>query len=319
MSMRKLRLAHIVTMTSIAAITYGCVPNAGDDNPNDSAANGVAARRPIYVSRMTVTSDCGVENMPSSSNGFAGPVGTEVSEMPEETVKRLAIGADREPVKTDSDRVSPGYVLIEPGAVKQSFLINEDKEIVATFEGDYYPSHSQLLPNGNRLVSSNGRPKGFPRGGGGKTGCIEEYTSAGELVWRMNLNADNYINHHDVVKLDNGNVLTLIWEKVTADEAVSQGRDPEHVAEDGEFWYDGVIEVNPYTLDVVWEWSIRHHMIQDFDQGKSNFGVVADHPERLDINVFLQDPDDGTVPTGPTPTPLTTTRSWIKSHCLLDR
>ena len=215
--------------------------------------------------------------------------------MPEETVKRLAIGADREPVKTDSERVSPGYVLIEPGAVKQSFLINEDKEVVATFEGDYYPSYSQLLPNGNRLVSSNGRPRGFPRGGGGKTGCIEEYTSAGELVWRMNLNADNYINHHDVVKLDNGNVLTLIWEKVTADEAVSQGRDPEHVAEDGEFWYDGVIEVNPYTLDVVWEWSIRHHMIQDFDQGKSNFGVVADHPERLDINVFLQDPDDGTV------------------------
>ena len=159
----------------------------------------------------------------------------------------------------------------------------------------HHPSHSQLLPNGNRLVSSNGRPKGFPRRGGGKAGCIEEYTSAGELVWRINLNTDNYINHHDVVKLDNGNVLTLIWEKVTVDEAVSQGRDPEHVAEDGEFWYDGVIEVNPYTLDVVWEWSIRHHMIQDFDQGKSNFGVVADHPERLDINVFLQDPDDGTV------------------------
>ena len=36
-------------------------------------------------------------------------------------------------------------------------------------------------------------------------------------------------------------------------------------------------------------------MIQDFDQGKSNYGVVADHPELLDINLFLPDPDDGTV------------------------
>ena len=90
------------------------------------------------------------------------------------------------------------------------------------------------------------------------------------------------------VKLDNGNLLTLVWEKVTSDEAVSQGRDPEHVAENGEFWYEGVLEVNPYTLDVVWEWSVRHHLIQDFDPGKSNYGVVADHPERLNINVFRQ-------------------------------
>ena len=246
MSANKLRLTQIVTMTWIAVIASGCVPNSGDDKREDSAAN--EAPRPKYVSTMTVTSDCGVENMPSSNNGLAGPVGTEISEMPEDIAKNLAVGADRDPVDTDWDRVSPGYVLIEPGSVKQSFLINNDKEVVAEFEGDYYPAYSQLLPNGHRLVSSNGRSKGFPRGGGGKTGCIEEYTAAGELVWRMNLNADNYINHHDVVKLENGNVLTLVWEKVTADEAVSQGRDPEHVAENGEFWYEGVIEVNPYTL-----------------------------------------------------------------------
>ncbi len=284
-------------MTWIAACAGGCVVGSGTDNAEreGSAGNDAPALRPIYRSTLTVTSDCGVENMPSSNNGLAGPVGTEISEMPENTVKRLAIGADRDPVDTDWDRVSPGYVLIEPSAVKQSFLINNDKEVVAEFEGDYYPSHSQLLPNGHRLVSSNGQPKGFTQGGGGKAGCVEEYTASGELVWRMNLNAEHYINHHDVVKLDNGNILTLVWEKVTSDEAVSQGRDPEHVAENGEFWYEGVIEVNPYTLDVVWEWSIRHHLIQDFDPGKSNYGVVADHPERLDINVFRRTPEDGTV------------------------
>ena len=31
-------------------------------------------------------------------------------------------------IETDWDRVSPGYVLIEPSAVKESFLINDDKD-----------------------------------------------------------------------------------------------------------------------------------------------------------------------------------------------
>ena len=35
---------------------------------------------------------------------------------------------DRVMIETDWDRVSPGYVLIEPSAVKESFLINDDKD-----------------------------------------------------------------------------------------------------------------------------------------------------------------------------------------------
>jgi len=38
------------------------------------------------------------------------------------------------------------------------------------------------------------------------------------------------------------------------------------------------------TGTVVWEWHIWDHMIQDFDATKSNYGVVADHPELIDVN-----------------------------------
>ena len=155
MSANQLRLTQMVTMTWIAVIACGCLPNSGNDSREDSAANEARAQRPRYVSTMTVTSDCGVENMPSSSNGLAGPVGTEISEMPDHIAKNLAVGADREPVDTDWDRVSPGYVLIEPSAVKQSFLINNDKEVVAEFEGDYYPAYSQLLPGGIETCRPN--------------------------------------------------------------------------------------------------------------------------------------------------------------------
>ena len=50
---------------------------------------------------------------------------------------------------------------------------------------------------------------------------------------------------------------------------------------------DCLVEVTPtrpYGGTVVWEWHLWDHMIQDHDASKNNYGVVADHPERIDVN-----------------------------------
>src|SRR5690606_730411 len=39
---------------------------------------------------------------------------------------------------------------------------------------------------------------------------------------------------------------------------------------------------------IVWEWRLWEHLIQDFDESATNFGVVADHPQKIDIN-YLDD------------------------------
>jgi hypothetical protein len=44
-----------------------------------------------------------------------------------------------------------------------------------------------------------------------------------------------------------------------------------------------VIEVNSEGK-LIWEWHLVDHTIQDFDATKANFGVIADHPEKQDIN-----------------------------------
>lgn len=36
---------------------------------------------------------------------------------------------------------------------------------------------------------------------------------------------------------------------------------------------------------IVWKWHFWDHLIQDYDATKLNYGVVAQHPELLDINV----------------------------------
>src|SRR5207248_2769403 len=40
----------------------------------------------------------------------------------------------------------------------------------------------------------------------------------------------------------------------------------------------------PHGGEIVWEWHAWDHLIQEFDPQKANYGVVADHPERVDIN-----------------------------------
>jgi hypothetical protein len=284
MTVRKSYLSKLIVMTCVSAAMYACISESSGSTDGPSRPTSAAPETPVYVSSKKVSTDCGVEEVTTPPPGFAEAPGVELRPMPERVSGFLAIGADRPSVETDWDRVSPGYVLVEPGFIKQSYLINNEKEVVATLAADYRIGFSKILTNGHYLVSSSVRNEVFDAGG--YRGCLEEYAADGSLVWRLNLSSENYIYHHDMLKLENGNVLAVVWERVSTEEAISLGRDPEKVAENGNFWYDGVIEVNPYTAEVVWEWSTRHHLVQDVAPGKPNYGVVADHPELLDINAF---------------------------------
>jgi hypothetical protein len=285
------RPAIFPLIATIASLLGGCAPGSGGDTAGVAAVEE-APRVQKWVSNMTVTSDCGVENRPGSNNGFAGPVGVAVGEMPEELAAQVATGWGREQVETDWDRVTPGYVLIGSSVLKESYLVGTDKEIAASFVGDHYPKYSQILPNGNWLMSTNVRAVGILQGGGGKSGCIEEYAANGDLLWRLSLNGADFMSHHVVVRLPNGNVLTQAWQKATDGEAIALGRDPDKMPENGQFFFETIVEIDPYAVEIVWEWSIRHHLVQDFDIGSSNYGVIADHPELMDINLNTEDDSD---------------------------
>src|SRR5690606_28101092 len=56
-------------------------------------------------------------------------------------------------------------------------------------------------------------------------------------------------------------------------------------------WAEHIIEVNPATDSIVWEWHVWNHLIQDFDPTKDNYGVISEHPELIDINGGLHSPD----------------------------
>jgi hypothetical protein len=56
-----------------------------------------------------------------------------------------------------------------------------------------------------------------------------------------------------------------------------------------EMWPTHFVEVaqNGTGGQIVWEWHMWDHMIQDTDTGKPNYGVVANNPQLMDINVDI--------------------------------
>ena len=284
MAEKSFKLAGTFVLAASATL-IACSP-ATQHEEAAVAATPAAPAVPMYISNKPVSTDCGVSEVHTGSvpPGFAMGPGRAANPMPPPIAAWQAVGADRPIAETVADKVAPGVTLIDPGARKPFYLINNDKEVIGEFSGEYY-SFMQLLPNGNILGSSNMFSSVFEHGGG-HSGCIEEYRPDGSLVYRLALATDDYIHHHDLEKLPNGNILAVIWERVSADVAIAHGRNPEHVPEDTGLWFDGIVEVNPQTAEIVWEWSLKHHLIQDFDPNMANYGVVEDNPGKLDINAI---------------------------------
>ena len=179
----------------------------------------------------------------------------------------------------------PGYTLIAPTNSTQTYLIDMQGRVVQTWKSDFNPGlGAYLLENGNLLRT--GQIRNPPFFGGGTGGRIQEFSWDGKLVWDYTYYSDKQLPNHDICKLPNGNVLMIVWEKQSPQEAVAAGRRPETVGKD-HLLADCILEVQPTgktSGKIVWEWHSWDHLIQDFDAQKANYGEVGAHPELLDLN-----------------------------------
>jgi hypothetical protein len=81
-------------------------------------------------------------------------------------------------------------------------------------------------------------------------------------------------------------VLAIVWERKTRQQAIRAGRRIEYLTEN-DVWPDCILEIQPQPPDggeIVWEWHVWDHLVQDSDPDQKNYGNVADHPELVDIN-----------------------------------
>ena len=187
----------------------------------------------------------------------------------------------------DREESFEGYTLYSPHGNSSVYLISNCGELVNRWNSEYPPGAAVYLTEDGTLFRA-GRLKNERMNAGGSGGIIERFSWDGELLWQYVFNDENNRQHHDFQVLPNGNVLLLAWEYRTEEEALAAGRKPGLInPEENSLWPEQIVEVKPTGLDggeIVWRWRSWDHLIQDHDIGKPNYGVVSEHPGRIDIN-----------------------------------
>jgi hypothetical protein len=175
-----------------------------------------------------------------------------------------------------------GYTLFESERCCTAYLIDNKGRYVHSWRSSYLPAHTNyLLADGSLLHAGCVGNPDFT--GGGNGGRVERFDWDGNLAWAWEYSNTVHCQHHDIEPLPNGNVLLVAWELKSRAEAIAAGRNPAKLTAN-KLWPDHIVEVNPATDSIVWEWHIWDHLIQDFDSTKANYGVVADHSELVDLN-----------------------------------
>lgn len=184
-----------------------------------------------------------------------------------------------------------GYTLFSPRTnqiPRYTYLIDNCGDIIHRWESPFPLFGKELLlEDGSlyRAVIDNQSTLGLP----GNTGRIEHVDWDGNLIWGVTYSDTDFSFHHDFEILPNGNILLLVAQRRTEEEAIANGRDPITIT-NGELYEETVVEIAPVGSDsftIVWEWKSWNHLIQDFDNTQENFGIIQENPQLVNINYAI--------------------------------
>ena len=180
-----------------------------------------------------------------------------------------------------------GYTLYSTQSSTSATLMDSNQVTFKTWSGlSSSTGYSSYLAPGGILIratKTTTTPSGVP--GGPICGKVQKHDYAGTLIWDYTCSGTDFVSHHDICPMPNGNVLFIVYERRTVAQLTAVGS-----TLTTEMWPDKIVEVEPTGLttgNVVWEWKSFDHLMQDKDTNKPNYVATADmknHPERLNIN-----------------------------------
>jgi hypothetical protein len=184
----------------------------------------------------------------------------------------------------DTGTLDDGYVLFAPNNATTTYLIDKCGRQINTWNSAYKPGQSvYLLPDGTLFRTANAGNTTFVAGGQG--GKVEMMDWNGNLTWSYTVSDGLKCQHHDAKVLPNGNILIIAWELKTNTEAIAQGRNPSLVS--STLWSEQILEIQPVGTtegNIVWQWHLWDHLVQDFDATKPNYLAIDANPQLLNIN-----------------------------------
>lgn len=159
-----------------------------------------------------------------------------------------------------------------------SYLLNKFGERVYEWNFDTRLGNDiEILPNGKLLGMFKVNSPVINFGGAG--GTIKILNSNSSVNWQYTYATNDHITHHDVEMLPNGNVLFLAWERINLATAQLNG-----VNTNSDIFPETLIEIDPTTNNIIWEWHSFDHIIQDVDSNLPKYGSINNNPSSIDIN-----------------------------------
>jgi hypothetical protein len=184
----------------------------------------------------------------------------------------------------NQDQLTDDYVLISPFRGNSTFLMDRLGTVLQRWSSAESTLMGYLREDGSVVRSIvTGVDNGITIGG--KTGAIEIIDKDNNQIWKWTLDSSTEALHHDIALLPNGHILASVWVVKDRATCIANGRDPSSLVAD-RLVIDKVIEIEPVGTDqanIVWEWSLWNHLVQDFDASQLNFGD-ASNGSLFDIN-----------------------------------
>ena len=180
---------------------------------------------------------------------------------------------------------------------KNAYIINSDGKVLHKWDNSHITSPEAapgyVTTDGLFLrgVESEGLTKAKrDEFAVGVWGTLQLVNWDNNVVWQYDSFKDGKeCFHHDVVLMPNGNILATAFRKYTEQEAARFGWNKQGQSK---LLFDVIYELKPNlrngTTEIVWEWRWTDHVIQDGDKTLPNYGVVADHPGRVDLHFTTQ-------------------------------
>lgn len=166
----------------------------------------------------------------------------------------------------NSSKAMNGYTLYE--GPFDTYLVDNCGQIVHSWEGiGQIDLHPKLLPNGNLMYLD--------------FNVLYERDWDNNVVKEISIEDDNLRLVYEVIKKPNGNYLCVGRRFLSLEEFDAIGYD---YTDQSPNRVDVIIEIDKDKGEIVWEWNISDHVIQGTRPSDPNFGVVADHPELINMD-----------------------------------
>ena len=239
----------------------------------------------LYILSITLLVLSGCKNVEKDSSSVSE---IPVKEWTKEDMRDIPGLSMKRGLVSNTDEATPGYILFNPTMGTSAYLMNLEGEIVHEWNSDLTAMLSYLQDDGS-VVRHERVLDDKTFAAGGQSGIISRISWDGELLWRYEYSTPDLLTHHDLAVMPNGNILANAWEVKTKEECIAMGLNPEGLPDAG-LWFDKVIEIKPEGKDggeIVWEWRMWEHLVQDIDPSKLNHGVVAESPRKLNLNPYI--------------------------------